>query len=104
MFTTFHYLFYQLWLHLGTALPAILSQVAPTIEQFLQALFISWVMQEWSERRKGNLSGNHHQVEGGARPQSAPISPKNAITRCQSPDRATSNSRPRASFASIVDH
>src|ERR671925_183681 len=36
-------------------------------------------------------------TKGGEGPVSTPISPKKVITRCQSPDRATSNSFPRAS-------
>lgn len=52
MVTNICHLLYQLWLHLGTALPAILSYVASTIPQLLQNLFISWVMQKRSERRK----------------------------------------------------
>ena len=66
MLTAIHHLIHQLWLYLGSTVPAMLSQVvsASTIGQFLQALFISWVMQKWSERRKGNLPRNCHQVEG----------------------------------------
>ncbi len=57
-----------------------------------------------SRRRvTGNVVGNYH-LGGGARPKSAPISTKNALTCCQSPDRATSNSLPCASLANTIPH
>lgn len=93
----------HIWHTIIATFPQILTLSFSFTIQLLQSIIIAWLQQYWSARGAvGNNSGNGHQ--GGDGPCSFPISATKAMTFCQSPERATSNSSPLASCARILCH